>query len=169
MSFVPTHPGDHKIITTLEDQEIPGSPFIAKVINYCTLTGQGLTRGIVGLRSTFKIYFHDPENEKVYDPTVVLNVNLRFPQRNPHPSIQDNQDGTYTVSFVPIRVMASAQVVETSVNTKNSPSQDYTTNPDDHSSHNKGPAIPLNPSKFINIHLFLKQHPYKISCFAVRI
>ena len=27
--------------------------------------------------------------------------------------------------------MASAQVVETSVNTNNSPSQDYTTNPDD--------------------------------------
>ena len=30
----------------------------------------------------------------------------------------------------------SAQVVETSVNTNNSPSQDYTTNPDDHSNHN---------------------------------
>ena len=35
-----------------------------------------------------------------------------------------------------IRVMAFAQVVETSVNTNNSPSQDYTTNPDDHSDHN---------------------------------
>ena len=34
-------------------------------------------------------------------------------------------------------MMASAQVVETSVNTNNSPSQDYTTNPDDHSNHNK--------------------------------
>ena len=33
--------------------------------------------------------------------------------------------------------MASTQVVETSVNTNNSPSQDYTTNPDDHSNHNK--------------------------------
>ena len=33
-------------------------------------------------------------------------------------------------------MMASAQVVETSVNTTNSPSQDYTTNPDDHSNHN---------------------------------
>ena len=32
--------------------------------------------------------------------------------------------------------MASAQVVETSVKTNNSPFQDYTTNPDDHSSHN---------------------------------
>ena len=32
--------------------------------------------------------------------------------------------------------MASAQVVETSVNTNNSPSQDYTTSPDDHSNHN---------------------------------
>ena len=32
--------------------------------------------------------------------------------------------------------MASAQVVETSVNTNKSPSQDYTTNPDDHSNHN---------------------------------
>ena len=31
--------------------------------------------------------------------------------------------------------MAPAQVVETSVNTNNSPSQDYTTNPDDHSNH----------------------------------
>ena len=33
-------------------------------------------------------------------------------------------------------MMASAQVVETSVNTNNSPSQDNTTNPDDHSNHN---------------------------------
>ena len=33
-------------------------------------------------------------------------------------------------------MMASAQVVETSVNTNNSPSQDYTTNPDYHSNHN---------------------------------
>ena len=33
-------------------------------------------------------------------------------------------------------MMASAQVVETSVNTNNSPSQDYTTDPDDHSNHN---------------------------------
>ena len=33
-------------------------------------------------------------------------------------------------------MMASAQVVETSVNTNNSPSQDNTTNPDDHSNYN---------------------------------
>ena len=33
-------------------------------------------------------------------------------------------------------MIASAQVVETSVNTNNSPSQDYTTNPGDHSNHN---------------------------------
>ena len=33
-------------------------------------------------------------------------------------------------------MMASAQVVETSVKTNNSPSQDYTTKPDDHSNHN---------------------------------
>ena len=33
-------------------------------------------------------------------------------------------------------MMASAQVVETSVNTNNTPSQDYTANPDDHSNHN---------------------------------
>ena len=39
-------------------------------------------------------------------------------------------------------MMASAQVVETSVNTNNSPSQDYTTNPDDHSNHNVNFIIP---------------------------
>ena len=32
-------------------------------------------------------------------------------------------------------MMTSAQVVETSVNTNNSPSQDYTTNLDNHSNH----------------------------------
>ena len=37
--------------------------------------------------------------------------------------------------------MASAQVVETSVNTNNSPSQDYTTNRDDHSNHNKASRV----------------------------
>ena len=40
--------------------------------------------------------------------------------------------------------MASAQVVETSVNTNNSPSQDYTTNLDNHSNHNKGSILDLN-------------------------
>ena len=39
-------------------------------------------------------------------------------------------------------VMASAQVVETSVNTNNSPSQDLTTNPDDHSNHNTEKILP---------------------------
>ena len=38
-------------------------------------------------------------------------------------------------------MMASAQVVETSVNTNNSPSQDYTTNPDDYSNHNTNQSI----------------------------
>ena len=39
------------------------------------------------------------------------------------------------VCFITL-MMASAQVVETSVNTNSSPSQDYTTNADNHSSHN---------------------------------
>ena len=38
-------------------------------------------------------------------------------------------------------MMASAQVVETSVNTNNSPSQDYTTNPDDHQTTTVGPNV----------------------------
>ena len=42
-----------------------------------------------------------------------------------------------TARYKKLLMMASAQVVETSVNTNNSPSQDYTTNPDDHSNHNK--------------------------------
>ena len=36
--------------------------------------------------------------------------------------------------------LASAQVVETSVNTNNSPSEDYTTNPDDHSKPQHDPV-----------------------------
>ena len=100
VSFVPTHPGDHKISATLEDQEIPGSPFIANV-NHCTLTGEGLTKGIVGLRSHFKICFQVLENGKVYEPIAVLSVNLRSPVGKLLPSIQDNKDGTYSVSFVP--------------------------------------------------------------------
>ena len=44
----------------------------------------------------------------------------------------DNLSGSHHQSMM----MASSQVVETSVNTNNSPSQDYTTNPDDHSNHN---------------------------------
>ena len=41
-------------------------------------------------------------------------------------------------------MMASAQVVETSVNTNNSSSQDYTTNPDDHSNHNIAYILRIN-------------------------
>ena len=40
------------------------------------------------------------------------------------------------IIFTGVAMMASAQVVEASVNTNSSPSQDYTTNPDDHSNHN---------------------------------
>ena len=48
--------------------------------------------------------------------------------------------------------MASAQVVETSVNTNNSPSQDYTTNPDDHSNHNTTFLMnPKNITKRLNV------------------
>ena len=45
-------------------------------------------------------------------------------------SVSPSSEQTFTL------MMASAQVVETSVNTNNSPSQDYTTNPDDQSNHN---------------------------------
>ena len=41
-------------------------------------------------------------------------------------------------------MMASAQAVETSVNTNNSPSQDYTTNLDDHSNHNNLGLVETN-------------------------
>ena len=52
-------------------------------------------------------------------------------------------------------MMASAQVVETSVNTNNSPSQDYTTNPDDHSNHSiDSPGF--KPFTFILVTLPLK-------------
>ena len=100
VSYVPNHPGDHKISATLEDQEIPSSPFITKV-NHCTLIGEGLTKGIVGIRSKFNICFNDQENEKVYDPTAVLSVKIRSPKGNIFPSIQDNKNSTYSVSFVP--------------------------------------------------------------------
>ena len=50
----------------------------------------------------------------------------------------DNLRGSHHQSkrlYVIIRVK-DCKLVETSVNTNNSPSQDYTTNPDDHSNHN---------------------------------
>ena len=49
--------------------------------------------------------------------------------------------------------MASAQVVETWVNNNNSPSQDYTTNPDDHSNHNIDSPV-FKPFTLIQQHLF---------------
>ena len=45
--------------------------------------------------------------------------------------------GEYTLWFEWSLMVASAQIVETSVNTNNSPSQDYATNQDDHSNHNR--------------------------------
>ena len=45
--------------------------------------------------------------------------------------------------------MASAQVVKTSVNTNNSPSQDYTTNPDNHSHHNINETINKHRSFYL--------------------
>ena len=61
-------------------------------------------------------------------------------------------------------MMASAQVVETSVNTNNSPSQDYTTNPDDHSNHNKM-QYPLLIDKYKTKHSMLVQIHLDIDYF----
>ena len=47
--------------------------------------------------------------------------------------------------------MASAQVVETSVNSNNSPSQDYTTGPDDHSNHNINLFAPKFDTKYFQM------------------
>ena len=59
----------------------------------------------------------------------------------PHPRDRRSDQSPHPIPSTPppsgiTLMMASAQVVETSVNTNNSPSQDYTTNPDDHSNHN---------------------------------
>ena len=55
--------------------------------------------------------------------------------------------------------MASAQVVETSVNTNNSPSQDYTTNPDDHSNHSNAISI-VNERHLLDLEL--SKRPFDI-------
>ena len=65
----------------------------------------------------------------------------------------NNLSGSHHQSLM----MASAQVVETSVNTNNSPSQNYTTNPDDHSNHNiaspgfKPFTVRLNFANFVTL------------------
>ena len=72
-----------------------------------------------------------PTESTIGDETVT-------PEPNPGQILQDPGDGQHCLEHGQIitLMMASAQVVETSVNTNNSPSQDYTTNPDDHSNHN---------------------------------
>ena len=47
---------------------------------------------------------------------------------------------TRAEAIIRVMMMASARVVETSVNTNNSP-QDYTTNLDDHSNHIDSPGF----------------------------
>ena len=57
--------------------------------------------------------------------------------------------------------MASAQVVETSVNTNNSPSQDYTTNPDDHPNHTiDSPGF----KPFTVIRVLVLLNPFQFCC-----
>ena len=65
--------------------------------------------------------------------------------------LQDEKTKTVNMSpQVSTLMMASAQVVETSVNTNNSPSQDYTTNSDDHSNHNQVSTLQCKSAKFCN-------------------
>ena len=66
--------------------------------------------------------------------------------------------------------MASAQVVEASVNTNNSPSQDCAINPDDHSNHNidlPGFKLSLLYIYFISKIKIYSQYVGKISASAV--
>ena len=67
-------------------------------------------------------------------------------------------------------MMASAQVVETSVNTSNSPSQEYTTNPDDHQNHNVVALIyfPLYCQGFSSLTVLLFAHSLTRSCGSLK-
>ena len=104
VSYVPTHPGDHDISVTINGEDIPGCPHIATV-SQCVTKGEGLTKLVVGLRSQFMISIRGPNGENVNDPTTKLNVKIQSPQGAIIPAIriQSNKDGTYLVSFFPVR------------------------------------------------------------------
>ena len=98
----PPTPGDHVISVTVDGQEIPGCPYIA-YFNQCVVEGEGLTKGVVGLRSQIIISIRGPNGENIDDPTMKLNVKIQSPEGAVIPAIQNNKDGTYLVSFLPVR------------------------------------------------------------------
>ena len=102
VSYVPTHAGDHNISVTVDGHEVPGCPYIVKV-NRCVMKGEGLTKGVVGLRSQFMISILGPDGEIVNDPTMKLNVEIQSPQGALIPTNQNKKDGTYIVSFFPVQ------------------------------------------------------------------
>ena len=68
------------------------------------------------------------ENGKLFRTTLTFIKNCKYHYHTIFITVKGLNLGESIITLM----MASAQVVETSVNTNNSPSQNYTTNPDDH-------------------------------------
>ena len=103
VSFTPWEVGAHQIEIFWEGSHIPGSPAPLEIraapdINACSATGAGLKRGIAEKPNTFKIL--SPE-KGLLERKNGLNVTVSSADGEVPMEITDNDDSTYTVTYMP--------------------------------------------------------------------
>lgn len=102
VSYLPTEPGEYAINILFADQHVPGSPFKAAVRSgfdpsKVTACGDGLERGKVDEAGAFVV-----DCTKAGEAELSVEI-ISDSGAKAKVHIQNNQDGTYTITYVPQR------------------------------------------------------------------
>eukprot|EP01117_Protostelium_nocturnum_P005387 TRINITY_DN1958_c0_g1_i1.p1 TRINITY_DN1958_c0_g1~~TRINITY_DN1958_c0_g1_i1.p1 ORF type:complete len:1618 (+),score=627.59 TRINITY_DN1958_c0_g1_i1:434-5287(+) len=102
--------GFYRIVAKINGEEISGSPFSTVCIagtsfpSKCSAMGIGLSEGVVGNRVGFMIQSADAFGNKKNGGGDDYKVSLKDPKGTKppvHPTVTDNNNGTYSVSYTP--------------------------------------------------------------------
>uniref|UniRef100_A0A3Q3B3P4 Filamin B n=1 Tax=Kryptolebias marmoratus TaxID=37003 RepID=A0A3Q3B3P4_KRYMA len=111
-SYTPSVEGLHSVSVKYADEDVPRSPFKFRVLpthdaSKVRASGPGLTNGVP---ASFPVEFSVDASDAGQGQ---LNVQITDPDGKPkQPSIHDNGDGTYTVSYIPDRAGRYAIVIK---------------------------------------------------------
>jgi filamin len=107
--YVPTEVGKHTVAVQLKGKPIQGSPWTVPVDRapadptHTKVYGPGLERGVQGEPGVFTIEAYDRLGQRIRTGGDPFQVAVKGPyNRDVDVKVQDNKDGTHTVTYVPI-------------------------------------------------------------------
>ena len=100
VEFQPIQTGEHIVVVSLNGQNTVESPYKVPV-RECVVACENILKGTVGIEKSFVVSFLDSFAKSVYDPVTKLEVHLQPNRGTGECCVQNNENGTYKVSFVP--------------------------------------------------------------------